>query len=455
MSRSNDIRKGNRCVLFLMLLLILGCTPLLAESNKISISLQDVEIQEVMKMLSKQQRLNIFVSDGVEGKVSINLYDMDVIDAVKSISEAAGYAVEERNGSYFIVDRDEVGKYAQSGLTEVRSFKVQYTKPVQVESILKDYLSSYGKITTLENRNILIVEDQPLFLDKIESILSEIDRQPNQILIEAKILEVTLTDNEIFGLDWTKFFSKDGGEGSFGVQNLSNTKNPGLFYQYLNSNVSIALNALKERGRLRTLSTPKLLAMEGREAEAVVGKRLGYKVTTTINQVTSESIEFIETGIILKVTPYVDRHDQIMLDIKPEVSDGDVLDGLPSKTTTQVSTRMLVPNGQTIFLGGLIKQSTRDTKEGVPLLGDLPLIGPIFSNNLNSITTTEIIVLITPKMVDFNVDALKGQEVEAVSRYQNIMDKQEEKVDSKMRQLMDEDESKDVNNQDYIWNLDI
>jgi type II secretory pathway component GspD/PulD (secretin) len=162
------------------------------------------------------------------------------------------------------------------------------------------------------------------------------------------------------------------------------------------------LNALKERGRLRTISTPKLLAMEGLEAETVVGTEIGYRVTTTINQVSTESIEFLESGIILKVTPSVDRSGRIMLDIFPEVSTGVVSDdGIPSKATTQVSTRMLVPDGKTVFLGGLIQHQVNNTREGVPGLGDLPVIGGLFSNRAKSITSTEIVVLITPRIVNY------------------------------------------------------
>ena len=144
-------------------------------------------------------------------------------------------------------------------------------------------------------------------------------------------------------------------------------------------NLKIALDALKERGRLRTLSTPTLLAMEDQVAETQVGTRLGYSVTTTINQVTSESIEFLETGIILKVIPTEDQQGLIRLEIHPEVSEGSVSDdGIPSKTTTQISTHMLVADGQTVFLGGLIRRNINETREGVPILGDLPVLGTVF-----------------------------------------------------------------------------
>lgn len=408
-----------------------------AAGERVSLSLEEVEIRKVMRMLSKQQRLNIFVADGVDGKISMDLYDMEVEDAIKSISDAAGFAVEERNGSYFIVERDEVGKFNQSGLTQVRSFKIQYSQPAQVETILQDYISSLGKITVLKDRGLLIVEDQPDYLAKLESLLAEIDREPKQILIEAKILEVTLTDSESFGLDWSKFFSSDDGQGSFGIRNLSSSTSPGLFFQYLSPDIEIALNALKERGRLRTLSTPKLLAMEDRTAETVVGTRLGFRVTTTINQVTSESIEFLETGIILKVTPSVDRQGKILLDIHPEVSDGSVSDdGIPSKTTTQLSTRMLVPDGQTIFLGGLIKRNTNESREGVPLLGDIPGVGALFSNRSKSLTATEIVVLITPKLVEFDNPAWKRHQVERTLNYERVLTGEKQRAEERIERLM-------------------
>jgi type II secretory pathway component GspD/PulD (secretin) len=183
--------------------------------------------------------------------------------------------------------------------------------------------------------------------------------------------------------------------------------------------------------------------MEDRTAETVVGTRLGFRVTTTINQVTSESIEFLETGIILKVTPSVDRQGMILLDIHPEVSDGSVSDdGIPSKTTTQLSTRMLVPDGQTVFLGGLIKHNTNESREGVPLLGDIPGVGLLFSNRSKNLTATEIVVLISPKIVDFRQAEWNNQKIDKVSHYQEVLKREESKAKTRMTKLMDEKETK-------------
>jgi type II secretory pathway component GspD/PulD (secretin) len=148
------------------------------------------------------------------------------------------------------------------------------------------------------------------------------------------------------------------------------------------------------------LSTPKLLALENQEASVIVGDRRGYAVTTTINQVTSESIEFLESGVILRVTPHVDSEGRVMMDIHPEVSTGVVdANGIPSQTTTEVTTRLLVGSGQTVFIGGLIKQTRTESRKGVPLLGRIPGIGLLFSSREVTSTNTETVVIITPRVI--------------------------------------------------------
>ena len=406
------------------LALVALCLPAPAAlADKISLSIQELDIREVMQMLSREQRMNIFVAEGVSGEVSVNVYDMETDEVVRLIAHSAGFVVEERNGSFFVIEREDAGRFHQSNMVQVRSFKMQYASSADAETILQDYLSNFGRIKSLPDADLLVVEDLPPFLDKIERILAEIDREPKQIMIEAKILEVSLTDNQSYGLDWAKLFDSSGGTGSLGTQGLASATSPGLFAQYNNDNVDLVLNMLKERGRLRTISTPKLLAMEGLEAETVVGTQIGFKVTTTVNQVTTESIEFLESGIILKVTPSVDRSGRIMLDIHPEVSSGSVSDdGIPSKATTQVSTRMLVPNGRTVFLGGLIKHQVNNSREGVPVLGDLPIIGSLFANDSKNITSSEIVVLITPRIVDYSIEEPEREQIERVDQLNEIID---------------------------------
>lgn len=405
----NDMRNPAHTVFTILLVMFLAvATPTFAaegddagimQDGRITLTLREVTVAEVMEMLSRAGRVSILLSDGVEGQVSVNLFEVSLDQAIRSIATSAGYAVERRGGSYFIVEQDKAGKAAPGGPTRVRTFKVQYSDTEVVADVLENHLSIYGQVTTLPERRMLIVEDTPHFLAKIETLLKTLDREPKQILIEARILEVGLKDSESYGLDWIKIF--ESGDGTVGTQGLGTPGAPGLFFELFKPDMAVVLDALRTRDRLRTLSTPKLLALEDQEAETIIGDRLGYNVTTTIDNVTTTSTEFLESGVILKVKPSVDEQNRIFLEIHPEVSTGSVSDdGIPNQTTTEVTTSMLVQSGQTVFIGGLIKRNTEQTREGVPVLGDIPGLGLLFSNRSISSINTELVVLITPYIVD-------------------------------------------------------
>ena len=428
-------------------------------AEKISLTFHDVEISEAMEMLAVKERVNIVLAKDVQGTISVNLYNVSLRQAILSIADAAGYAVEYRNGSYFVLNREESGKYAQSGLTELRAFKVEYSDASVVEQILENYLSEYGNITNLAERKMLVVEDLPSFISRIEKILAEIDLEPKQIFIEAKILEISLRETESFGLDWAKLFSSDGGSGVVGTRGLSNPLSPGLFFDLVTPNVEVALDALFARGRLQTLSTPKLLALEDQEAEVIIGDRLGFRVTTTINQVTSETIEFLESGVILRVLPSVDGQGRIMLTIHPEVSTGRVEDGIPNQQTTEVTTQMLVEDGQTVFIGGLIRRSLDQNREGVPVLGDIPIVGRVFSNKFDSSINTETVVMITPHIVDNHNNVNNAREKARAIRIENVLGNRAEEIDTNINdnfkdtQFIDEENNNVLNESELNQNV--
>ena len=405
----------------------------IVSNGKISLTLREVAISEVMEMISRSAHVNILLSDDIEGDVSVNLYGVGINEAINSIATAAGYAVERRDGSYFIVNRDQAGRHAPGGPTELRTFKVQYSEPDVIKNILEKHLSSYGKITTLNQRKLLVIEDTPFFLDRIAKLLRELDRRPKQILIKAEILEITLKDNESYGLEWSKIFNYDDGTGAFGLRGTSNPGTDGFFFDLVTPNIEVFLDTLRARERLRTLATPKLLALEDQPAETLIGERLGYNVTTTIDNVTTTSTEFLESGVILKVKPSVDQDSRVLLEIHPEVSTGTVSDdGIPNQSTTEVTTTMLVDSGKTIFIGGLMRRNATETREGIPILGDIPGVGLLFSNRAISTFNTELVVLITPYIIDQSKMALDDGKAEKVSRFKDEMDVQSERVNKIM-----------------------
>lgn len=373
--------------------------PSPAQAGKTSFVFRDTPIAELFEMISRRERINIMLGKGVTGNVAVSLYDMTPRQAIHAIAEAGGYQVIPRDKGYVIVNP------AQGALDvvplerlEMRAFKVQYSEPQLIADILSKHVGRGGKVTALPLRKMVIVEDSAGGLARMATLLREIDSQPKQILIEAKILEITLDDNQQFGVDWQKIFSANG-VNRFGTTGLAQPQ-AGFFFNFVNRNVDIYLNALSNKGKVRTLATPKLLTLENLEASTNIGDKLGYRLTTTINNVTSESIEFLETGVILRVTSAVDANGKIVMRVRPEVSSGSVLAGIPSKKTTEVSTQLVAENGQPVLIAGLIKSSTGQRRIGVPLLGDLPVLGKLFANNEEIGSSTETIVLITPRIVE-------------------------------------------------------
>jgi type II secretory pathway component GspD/PulD (secretin) len=436
---SNAITKPTRLGYLSGLLAVAGLIFSLSSGaeeieHRISMTMKDADLADVMDMISREKRINVFVSVENEETVSFSLYDMSVSDAIHAIANAAGFAVEYYNGNYFVVEREEAGKYAPDTLTRVKSFELQYVQVDEMQSLLEPYLSEYGEITVFSDRNIFLVEDTPEFLRRIDAIVTRLDEAPTQILIEAKILEITLTDEDSYGLDWIKFFDSEGGGGDFGTQGLSEPTSAGLFLDYSTPDVSAVLSALTSQGRVRTLSTPKLLAIEGQESSVIIGDRRGYSVTTTINQVTTESVEFLESGVILRVTPSVDAEGQVMMAIHPEVSTGviDPLTGIPSQTTTEVETHMIVPDGETIFVGGLIKHRVDESKQGVPVISSVPVLGRLFSNRQQVHTNTETVVLITPTIVTSAAPTLDKGSVEKIRQMELEQDQDTESLDDEM-----------------------
>lgn len=421
----------------LVLTAMLSASPVFGaeqSEQRISMTMKDADLADVMDMISREQRVNVFVSTESEETVSFSLYDMALPDAIRAIANAAGFAVEHYDGNYFVVEREEAGKYVPDTMTHVRAFKMQYVDVEEIQSLLEPYLSEYGEITVFADENIFLVEDTPGFLRRVDKLVTKIDQAPTQILIEAKILEVTLTDEDSYGLDWIKFFDSNGGSGDFGTQGLSEPTSPGLFFDYAGPDVAAVLSALTSQGRVRTLSTPKLLAVEGLESSVIIGDRRGYSVVTTINQVTTESIEFLESGVILRVTASVDADGQVMMDINPEVSTGviDPLTGIPSQTTTEVTTRMIVPDGQTIFVGGLIKRRVDESKRGVPVVSRIPVLGRLFSNRQQVNTSTETIVLITPTIVTAASPAVDQDIEDKIRRLEEEQSTDSERLDREM-----------------------
>src|SRR5665213_3272256 len=288
-------------------------------------------------------------------------------------------------------------------------------------------------ITADEANNAIVVFSSPRNYALIEDALRKLDVPPLQVMIDASISEVTLNHTLQYGLQWAFQAGRLGGILSQGVQTtttnpttgLVTTTNPGpqqnfpgLSFLYQGNNVSATLNALSTITDVTVLSAPRLMVLNNHTATIEVGDEVPISTGTAVSTVTSgapivNSIDYRDTGIILKVTPRVNSGGLVLLDIAQEVSDvlpltaTQTSSGINSPTIEQrkISTSVAVQDGETVALGGLIKNEVQKGRSTIPLLGDIPILGHLFGDTTGGLIRTELVVLLTPRVVRTPVDA--------------------------------------------------
>ena len=206
-----------------------------AAPTVMSYTFRDTPINELFNMISQTAHVNIVLARGVSGNVSISLYDLTVRQAIEAIAEAGGYSVTERPGGFLISD----AKLAQKELAasmQVRAMKVRYTDITKAGEILMRQVGANGTVTVLEPTRTLVVESTAAGLARAAKVLREIDSPPRQILIEAKILEITLDRSDVFGIDWTRIFNENGPNNA-GATGLATAVGPRFFLNVVNNNI--------------------------------------------------------------------------------------------------------------------------------------------------------------------------------------------------------------------------
>ena len=377
-----------------------------AQQDRITLHVKDADIAEVLKFLSLQRRVNIVAGKEVSGTVSVNLYDIPFETALRVILQANGLAYYRQEDVIFVTKAPEgAGGVLRPVQTTVQTFRLNYANIDEVADMVRNLMSPTGKIVIGKGSKTLLLEETADVLTKIAALIQSLDVKPRQVLIEAKILEVTLNNDTVFGFDWSALFGQSGLGGRLGsvfTQGFATNPAagaPGFFFSVVDENASVLLSALQERGNLNTLANPKILAVNGEEAQILIGAKLGFRVTTTTETSTTETVEFLDVGTELVIKPLISDDGYILMNVHPKVSDGKVELGLPSETTTEATTSVLMKDGATMVIGGLIREREEESRSQVPGLGDLPLVGALFRRRTVSKSKTEIAVLITPHIM--------------------------------------------------------
>jgi type IV pilus assembly protein PilQ len=402
-----------------------------ARSDLISISVQNIDINDFFKGISKTKKINIVTSRDVSGNISVNLYNVPLEETLQAVCLANGYEWTQQKDIFYVFRREDKPKKIQAFNTVVKSFRINFADIDEVRTVMEDILGKES-FTIHKNAKTLIVEDSAENVAKIEHILEQIDYPPQQVLIEAKILEVTLGENLSLGVDWEKTFTAGGFSGTLSTQDFSLPSNAegarGFFFDVVRDNQKLKafMDAVESRSDINVLATPKLLALDGKEAEIIIGGQLGYYLITTTETSTLQSVEFLNIGTQLKLKPHISQGGKIVMEIHPEVSDGslDAL-GLPSTSTTEVTTSLLAEDGDTIFIGGLIREGKEKIKSNIPFLGRIPLLGTFFGKTIDRAAKSEIVILITPYIVSPENQPIHAAQAATVSRAEKVLHEKE------------------------------
>jgi type IV pilus assembly protein PilQ len=393
-----------------------GQVEVTTSGKLVSLVAREASLNSLLTVLAEHTGLNIVLTDATNAQVTITLKDVRLEDALDSILAITGNTWTRKNNIILVSNISNAGSLS-TGVqgTVMRVFTLDYASAADVSEAVAALLSPMGrsfinqmdKADNHKTKEMVVVEDLPYVVSQIESYIRQIDTPPRQVMIQAHILKIDLKRTDLHGVNLNRIFSLLGHQLQFQTLGFANANDTTGFFSSFNGNEMGALiECLQSVSDAKTLAQPKVLCLNGQEASFQVGQKLGYRLISTSQTSTLQSINFLNVGVILHVTPRISRDDQIMMEIKPEVSDGSVdqTSGLPSSNTTTVETDVLLGNGRGIVIGGLIQESDTANISKIPVLGDIWLFGRLFQKRNIVRERAEVVIFLLPRIVPYDAD---------------------------------------------------
>lgn len=400
----------------------------LTEDSKITLEMENAPIGSVLKLLAAQNNLNIVSGQEVRGSVSLRLRQVSLDEALSSILLANGYTYSRQGNVLVVLAQDK--DYPQQ--LETRVFELSYVSADYVAASLKNVLSPKGKtdIFTREIRRIepakqapatiLVVTDFGYNIPRIEKIVATLDKPAKQVSIEVKMVETSLDKNSDLGLEWP-----DGIGASFADAEPASTSSTSTTddvskalvfpvkgrprYGRLSvEQVDWFLNYLTTQTNSKLLSNPKVTTLDNQAAKITVATTIPLQTLNRFSEGAAVqdivSFQDKEFGIILDVTPRINDDSTVTLRVTPTVEDIISFTGPPDNqrpitSKRSVETQIRMKDGETMVIGGLIKDNEIKTVRKVWLLGDIPLLGNLFRSNSKQKNQTDLLIMITPRIV--------------------------------------------------------
>ncbi len=426
--------------------------------EKLSLNFQNVEVRAVLNVIADFTDLNIITSDTVGGSITLRLKDVPWDQALDIILQTRGLDMRKSGNVIWIAPRDELATReklaleAQSQINELEqvrteAFQMNYQKAADVQKLLSDpaqrMLSKRGSAVVDPRTNTLFVQDTPSRLEDVRKLIARIDVPVRQVMIEARIVEASELFNKNLGarLGYNEAGLRSGHRvpGTNGVlrygfgaspgnvdrnsvgavQGLSTSTTDGLsvnmpaaglnsftagsfsfilFNRALTQFLNLEISALEADGKGKTISAPRVLTADQVEALVEQGTEIPYQQATSSG---ATSVSFRKANLSLKVKPQITPDGNIImtLDVNKDEPGATTPAGI-AITTKHVKTEVLIENGGTVVIGGIFEQANRVDNTRVPLFGDLPYIGFLFRNEVNTSRKTELLVFITPRIVN-------------------------------------------------------
>jgi type IV pilus assembly protein PilQ len=414
----------------------------------VSLVFKDADIRTVLDTLSYKSGINIVAANDVEGKVNIRLVDVPWETALQIILKNHALTYEKEGNIIRVVTLKSITE--EELQSEV--FILNYSKAKDVAAAVKETLTERGKVTYDDRTNTIIITDIPTNLYKIKEVIKRLDKRTPQVWIEAKFIETTLDKDDNLGIDWTlkatvsaskrpttlpfdreeSPFSRSKGEGGikegFGnylprgnsLTDFPSTTLPMFPYATKDSfafgtldfsTFKAILEILNKRTDTKIISNPTVTTLDNKEAKVNVSSVFNiptYERNTSTGAMEITGYTEKPLGVVLTVIPHVNESGDIVVDLKPEVNaflqwdefgTGTNTIKAPRFSTRTAETQVMIKSGQTIAIGGLMKETSTKMVNKVPLLGDIPLLGELFKKTEDGVDTTDLLIFVTVRLI--------------------------------------------------------
>ena len=413
--------------------------------GQIDLHVKDLNLTKVLQLLSIQSQRNIIASRNVAGTISADLYGVDFYEALDAILHTNGFGYREKGQFIYVYTTEEIAQLEEENRELVYEIvRLNYINAADASAFATPLLSGAGSIAlsgevedgfepTISDgganqsahQDTLVIRDYAENVEEILAVVERLDTRPRQVLVEATILQARLTEANAFGVDFavfadlnlTDFTTPLGavddlitGAGPAGDFNSGSaiTTSPGgvstgansVKFGVVGSDAAVFVRALDSVTDTTVLAKPQAFVLNRQKVNLLVGERLGYLSTTATDTSSTQSVEFLDVGTQLSLRPFISDDDFVRMELRPSVSDGNtsLVGGfvIPDTTTQEIVTNVIVKSGQTVVLGGLFKEDTTIGRTSVPGVGNLPLVGPAFKGQDDSVTRSEVIFMIKP-----------------------------------------------------------